>query len=67
VSKKLYYLKTKHISLPKNAVSTNVTDTKNTPKIPKFRQQTFLAVCTRSMSWCLRNWRKYVQKKWIRL
>jgi len=32
MSKKLYYLKTKHISLPKNAVSTIVKDTKKTKK-----------------------------------
>jgi len=56
-----------YILSQKKAVNTNVTDRKNTPNIPKFRKQTLLAVCTTSMSWCLRSWRKYVQKTQIRL
>jgi len=65
MSENLYYFKTKHIPLSKNAGSTVPNGTKNTRKYPKFRQLPLLVVYKRPIAWCVRNCWKYMQKKWI--
>ena len=62
MTKKLYHFKTKYTYLSKNADSTNRKEAKITRKISKLPQFLLLAVCTRTISWCIRSWRKYMKK-----
>jgi len=55
MSGKFYYSQNKHRSTPKNAWGRHRSDTKTTRRNLNWRQQPLLAVCAKSMPYCVRK------------
>ena len=65
MSKKIWWQKTNAGPRRRNAYGRYRNCTKNTRKKTKFRQQPFLAICTRVMPYWVRKLKNYMEKKYI--